>query len=152
MKKYFISQPMKGKTEEQVKEERAVLAAKIEAQGGSVLDSVFPDFTGEGRTPLLYLAKSIELLARADVAVFMPGWENARGCRIEHAACRDYGVPIELRLAGTTNFEEITKSPEELARFLSDITRRFDAEGRDSTKEFLAWLAKDAAEERHGET
>ncbi|MDR3348822.1 MAG: hypothetical protein LBO03_04345 [Acidaminococcales bacterium] len=44
---------------------------------------------------VLCLAKSIELLAQAEVAIFMPGWEGARGCRIERAVCRDYGIAIE---------------------------------------------------------
>ena len=100
VKKYFISQPMAGKTDEQIRKERAGVMAEIEAKGGVVLDSVFPGFAGKGREPLLYLAKSLELLAQADAAIFLPGWRKARGCRIEHTACRDYGIAIVERSAG----------------------------------------------------
>lgn len=44
--------------------------------------------------PLDYLARSIEFLAKADVAIFAPGWQNARGCRIEHQCAEDYGIPV----------------------------------------------------------
>ena len=62
-----------------------------------VLDTIFTDFA-EGTPPLVYLGRSLEVLARADAAVFAPGWETARGCRIEHDAAEAYGIPIvELR-------------------------------------------------------
>lgn len=32
--------------------------------------------------------------AKADVAVFAPGWQNARGCRIEHQCAEDYDIPM----------------------------------------------------------
>ena len=44
--------------------------------------------------PVVYLAKSIEKLAEADIAVFTPGWEKARGCRIEHQIAEEYGISI----------------------------------------------------------
>ena len=43
-----------------------------------------------------YLAKSIEFIANVDGVVFMPGWENARGCRIEHQVAEEYGKFIRL--------------------------------------------------------
>lgn len=39
-----------------------------------------------------YLAKSLELLADADVAYFAKGWESARGCRIENQCAIEYGI------------------------------------------------------------
>ena len=41
-----------------------------------------------------YLAKSLELLADADVAYFARGWEQARGCRIENQCAIEYGIEI----------------------------------------------------------
>ena len=32
--------------------------------------------------------------AEADAAVFAKGWEEARGCRIEHEICLAYGIDI----------------------------------------------------------
>lgn len=54
MKKLFISQPMRGKTDEE----------------------------------------SLKLLGTADFVVFAPGWQDYRGCRIEHDAAVAYGIPI----------------------------------------------------------
>jgi hypothetical protein len=90
----IISQPMKGKTEQQVRDERAALVRKIEAMGDTVIDTIFPDFTNEGNIPLKYLAKSLEAIADVDAVVFMDGWQEARGCKIEHQACEDYGIKI----------------------------------------------------------
>lgn len=44
--------------------------------------------------PVVYLSKSIEKLAKADLAVFTPGWKEARGCKIEHRIASDYGIRI----------------------------------------------------------
>ena len=38
--------------------------------------------------------KEISKLAEADVAYFAPGWEDARGCRIEHQCAINYGIEI----------------------------------------------------------
>lgn len=87
--KIMISQPMRGKTEEQIREERAELVKQLEAEGHEVLQTVFDDFDKDA-SPIYYLAKSIEFLDKADAVVFMQGWENARGCRIEYQVAKDY--------------------------------------------------------------
>ena len=101
--KAIISQPMKGKTEEQIRTERAETIKQLEARGYEVVDTVFPDFSNEGNIPLKYLAKSIEAIADVDLVFFMPGWEDARGCRIEHRCCVDYGVPFEIIIGQQLN-------------------------------------------------
>jgi Asp-tRNA(Asn)/Glu-tRNA(Gln) amidotransferase A subunit family amidase len=93
--KVIISQPMAGKTEDQVRAERAEMVKQLEAAGYEVVDTVFPNFTNEGNIPLKYLAKSLEAIADVDLVFFMPGWESARGCRIERQCCIDYGVPYK---------------------------------------------------------
>jgi hypothetical protein len=92
--KIIISQPMKGKTEVQVRNERQELVTQIEKSGNSVIDTIFPDFTNHGNIPLKYLAKSLEAIADVDAVVFMDGWQEARGCKIEHRACEEYGIKI----------------------------------------------------------
>ena len=92
MKKIFISQPMRGKTSEEIRAEREKAVETVKAfvnDEVEVLDSYFDDFDGN---PLEYLAKSIELLAKADVAYFAKGWEDARGCRIEHICAVEYAI------------------------------------------------------------
>ena len=102
-KTIFISQPMGGLSDEQVLQERTSAISKAKALLGedvAPLETFFDDF-GPAAKPLDYLARSIEFLAKADVAIFAPGWKNARGCRIEHQRRglwnpRDGGVkPVE---------------------------------------------------------
>ena len=93
-KKIFSSQPMNGRTDEQVLKDRACLIHWAKKKiGEEPLETFFDDF-GPAAKPLDYLARSIEFLAKADVAVFAPGWQGARGCRIEHQCAADYGIPI----------------------------------------------------------
>ena len=92
MKNVFISQPMRGKTGEEIRAEREKAIEAVKAfvnDEVEVLDSYFDDFDGN---PLEYLAKSIELLAKADVAYFAKGWKDARGCRIEHICAVEYAI------------------------------------------------------------
>ena len=44
------------------------------------------------RSPCGFLGKSLEMLAGADLAVFASGWQDARGCRIEHDCAVAYGI------------------------------------------------------------
>lgn len=88
--KVMISQPMKGKTTEQIKEERAELVKQLKEKGYEVLENIFEDFSND-KSPIYYLAKSIEILDKADGIVFMDKWWEARGCRIEHEIASNYG-------------------------------------------------------------
>lgn len=96
MKKIFISQPMKGKSNEEIKKEREVIideiSKKLDSEDFEVLDTVFEDF--DGATPLKFLAKSLMVMADADVVYFADGWRAARGCRIENRCAIAYGLNI----------------------------------------------------------
>lgn len=81
MKKLFISQPMKGKTDEAIKEERQQAIREAEQAVGEpveVIDSFFEGAPADAK-PLWFLGKSLELLAQADIAYFAEGWKDARG-------------------------------------------------------------------------
>lgn len=98
MKKLFISQPMKGKTDEEILKERekAIASAKrnfAENEEIEVIDSFFQSAPADAR-PLWFLGKSLELLSTADIAYFAKGWENARGCRIENTYAIEYGITV----------------------------------------------------------
>lgn len=98
MKKIFISQPMKGKSNEEIKKERELIIKDIKAimdmedEQFVILETVFDDF--KGATPLKFLAKSLMVLADADYAYFAEGWEEARGCRIEHECALEYRITL----------------------------------------------------------
>nr|DAY45731.1 MAG TPA: N-deoxyribosyltransferase [Crassvirales sp.] len=96
MKKLFISQPMKGKTNEQIEKEREDAVNKAVALLGEeveIIDSFFKN-APVSASPLWFLGKSLELLATADVAYFAEGWEEARGCKVEHLCATEYGIPV----------------------------------------------------------
>lgn len=96
MTKIFISQPMKGKTNEEILAERAEAVAKLEKHMDDihVIDTVLTVTVPEHHPGLVYLAHSIEMLDDADVLVCIKGWQKARGCRIEHECAKAYGIPI----------------------------------------------------------
>lgn len=95
--KYFISQPMNGKSEEEILNERNTVIQGIKAvdKDAIILDSYFEEYNPDkGCIPLKYLSKSLEILADADVAVFLKGWTAARGCQIEHMCAEKYHITI----------------------------------------------------------
>lgn len=96
MAKVFISMPMKGKTEQEILEERANAFSVIRENhpGYELIDTFIDEALDEKHCGLKYLAKSLEMLDEATGAWFLKGWENARGCRIEHECAKAYGIPI----------------------------------------------------------
>ena len=94
--KIFISQPMRDKTDEQIKSERESVKKLLSMQYGEVeiIDSFFESAPHDAK-PLWFLGKSLELLSSADIAYFCADWENYRGCKMEHDACIEYGIPVK---------------------------------------------------------
>lgn len=102
-KKAMLSQPMAGKTEQEIVETREHAINVLQAKGYEVINTLFTDEwysqekmkeRGVVQIPLCFLAKSLENMSLCHTAYFCKGWENARGCRIEHAAAKDYGLEI----------------------------------------------------------
>lgn len=103
MKKAMLSQPMAGKSEEEIVETRNRAIAALEAQGYEIVNTLFTDewysrenmeARGVVQIPLCFLAKSLENMSLCHAAYFCKGWEQARGCRIEHEAAVAYGLTI----------------------------------------------------------
>ena len=93
--KIMISQPMRGKSEEQIRSERAQIVKKIEEKGYEIVDTIFAKESPEDcNNAIWYLAKSIDVISKVDAVMFMDGWQNARGCKIEHEICLQYGRTI----------------------------------------------------------
>lgn len=91
--KVMISQPMRGKTNDQIRLEREEIVNQLIKEGHEVVDTVIDDFIeGEGNNyAIKCLSKSIEFISKVDAVVFMSGWENARGCKIEYNVAKEYG-------------------------------------------------------------
>ena len=103
MKKAMLSQPMAGKSEEEIVETRNRAIAALEARGYEIVNTLFTDewysrenmeARGVVQVPLCFLAKSLENMSLCHAAYFCKGWEQARGCRIEHEAAVAYGLTI----------------------------------------------------------
>jgi len=94
MKKLFISQPMRDKTNNEIEKERMSAKIKAEIAMGEVeiIDSFFKDAPHDAK-PLWYLGEAIKLLGEADIAYFCKDWEYYRGCVIEHECAVRYGIP-----------------------------------------------------------
>lgn len=103
MKKAMISQPMAGKTNEEIIAARERAIHYLESHGYEIVNTLFTDewYSNEAmaergvvQIPLCFLAKSLENMSLCHVAYFCKDWENARGCVIEHDVAEKYGVEI----------------------------------------------------------
>lgn len=101
--KAMLSQPMGGKTDEEIVATRERAIAALEGMGYEIVNTLFTDewyskeqmeSRGVVQIPLCFLAKSLENMSLCHAAYFCEGWENARGCRIEHEAAKAYGMII----------------------------------------------------------
>ena len=101
--KGMVSQPMSGKTDDEIIATRDRAIAALTEKGYEIVNTLFTDewysresmeARGVVQIPLCFLAKSLENMANCHAAYFCKGWEQARGCRIEHAAAEAYGLDI----------------------------------------------------------
>lgn len=103
MKKAMLSQPMAGKTDQEIIETREKALTVLRDKGYEVVNTLFTDewysndameSRGVVQIPLCFLAKSLENMSLCHAAYFCKGWEKARGCKIEHDAALAYGLEI----------------------------------------------------------
>ena len=101
--KAMLSQPMAGKTEQEIVETREKAIKALNDRGFEIVNTLFSDEwyskeameeRGVVQIPLCFLAKSLENMSKCHAAYFCKGWENARGCRIEHEVAKAYGIEI----------------------------------------------------------
>lgn len=103
VRKAMLSQPLAGKTEEEIRETRERAIAILKEKGYEIVNTLFTDEwysddamdkRGVVQIPLCFLAKSLENMSLCHAAYFCKGWEEARGCRIEHEAAKAYGLEV----------------------------------------------------------
>ena len=102
--KAMISQPMGGKTDQEIVETRERAICALRKKGYLFENTLFTDEWYEEESarvpgfiiqrPLFFLAKSLESMSRCNAVYFCKGWEKARGCKIEHDAAVAYGLEI----------------------------------------------------------
>lgn len=103
MKKAMLSQPMNGKTDGEIIATREKAIKALNEKGFNVVNTFFTDewYSKESMTergvvqiPICFLAKSLENMSLCHAAYFCKGWEQARGCKIEHDVAVAYGIEI----------------------------------------------------------
>lgn len=93
--KVMISQPMKGRTEKQIKEERKRIVDNFEKMHIEVIDTMFTEEAPENcNAAVYYLGKSISAMKDIDALYMCDGWRETRGCIIEHEVAMKYGIKI----------------------------------------------------------
>ena len=101
--KAMLSQPMAGKTDEEIVETREKAVKALKEKGYEIVNTPFTDEwysrekmeeRGVEQIPLCFLAKSLENMSLCHAAYFCKGWDKARGCCIEHDAAVAYGLTV----------------------------------------------------------
>ena len=101
MKKLFISCPMKGRTEENIRSSMERLHKIAEAYFDQKLE-VIPTYIEDNppvgpKESVWYLGESIKKMAEADYFIGVDGiYEVFKGCFIEWETARDYAIPYTL--------------------------------------------------------
>ena len=108
-KNIFISQPMTGKSEEEILATRQREIEKIhqlfDADGEQVniIDSYIDDATrkhfeehviNDINWDIYWLSQSLQKLALADTIWLCDGWEHSKGCTIELKCAIQYGLDV----------------------------------------------------------
>ena len=108
-KNIFISQPMTGKSEEEILATRQKAIDKIhqlaskDGEQVNIIDSYIDDATRnefQGRMgdainwDIYWLSQSLQKLALADTIWLCDGWGHSKGCKIELECAMKYGLDI----------------------------------------------------------
>lgn len=101
--KAMLSQPMACKTDEEIVATRKKAIKVLKEKGYETVNTLFTDEwynrdkmeeRGVVQIPLCFMAKGIENMSLCHAVYFCKGWQDARGCRIEHEVAKVYGLDI----------------------------------------------------------
>ena len=96
MKKLFVSVPMKGRTEEEIKasiQKMKKIAEIYEGEELELIDSYIEDNPPkDSKEAVWYLGESLKKLARADVFIGICESYDWNGCCIERETADKYGI------------------------------------------------------------
>lgn len=88
---------------EEIQTVREAAVSALNGMGYVVVNTLFTEAwadtekmekQGIKKIPVAFLGKAIEKMAQCDAVYFCRGWENARGCEIEHDVAQTYGLDI----------------------------------------------------------
>lgn len=96
MKKLFVSVPMKGRTEEEIKagiQKMKKIAEIYEGEELELIDSYIEDNPPkDSKEAVWYLGESLKKLAQADVFIGIDEAYDWNGCYIERDTAQRYGI------------------------------------------------------------
>lgn len=97
MTKVFISQPMNGRSDEEILKERMEIFEKYEKTFGDaeLIDSFIKTHEEISKGRIYMLGTSIALMHDADVVIFAPKYLTAKGCKIEHMVAKEYKMKVK---------------------------------------------------------
>lgn len=103
MKKLFVSVPMKGRTEEEIKasiQKMKKIAEIYEGEELELIDSYIEDNPPkDSKEAVWYLGESLKKLAQADVFIGVCESYGWNGCCIERETAERYGIKVYAILA-----------------------------------------------------
>lgn len=103
MKKLFVSVPMKGRTEEEIKasiQKMKKIAEIYEGEELELIDSYVEDNPPkDSKEAVWYLGESLKKLAQADVFIGIDEAYDWNGCYIERDTAQRYGVKTYIASA-----------------------------------------------------
>lgn len=93
--KVFISQPMAGYADNVIEQVRETICRQFSIKNENLINNFNKNIPGGTKNYRVWcLGDSIRLMSVSDLVIFAPGWEDARGCRVEHKVCEEYGIPF----------------------------------------------------------
>lgn len=116
MKKLFVSVPMKGRTEEEIKasiQKMKEIAEVYEGEELELIDSYVKDNPPkDNHQSVWYLGKSLEKLSEADIFIGIEDDFDWSGCYIKRTTAHRYGIK-SYRVPGDlviSNYREVCKN------------------------------------------
>lgn len=89
--KIFISQPMTGKTEEEIFKEKDLAIKRLKEIFGEDIE-ILHSYSSENKPALYLLGEALKIMSEADAVMFLDGWEKSKGCQIEYECARRYNI------------------------------------------------------------
>ena len=93
MRSVFLSVPMNGKTDDEIKDELDYLKTHLRPEDVAVDNFIEKPANSER---LYCLAEAIKKIGECDAIILHPNWRSSKGCRIEYRVAIEYGIPIIL--------------------------------------------------------
>ena len=95
----FISQPMVGLTNDELKKYRSKVLDMIQRRYPTerihlITNPLIANLPHDDNSIIWYLGKSLECIASANLVFFSKDWESDYICSLQHAICRYYRIPI----------------------------------------------------------